>query len=200
MIDLYEIASKRQSEQIEAGENTRASLHIPFNIKYKVGKFQTGLYKLIQLGVHPSEKNNDKYIVPDYQRSLVWSLENKQNLIYAVMNGSPIGEFIFSKKTVDTKDDYYHEWTIIDGQQRINTLRDFVANKFQDKDGRFYKDYSYREMIYLFEDFDNFSAFYIEDLTELEQVKIYLSKNLGGVVHTDEEIQRAKDFLAKLEL
>jgi hypothetical protein len=199
MIDLYEIASARVAEQKKKGEDTRASLYIPFDKKYKVRKFPTGLCKVVQLGVHPNERNNDKYIVPDYQRSLVWDLENKQNLIYAIMNGSPIGEFIFSRKTIDTKDNYYHEWIIIDGQQRINTLREFVTNKFQDKDGRFYKDYSYREMIYLFEDFDNFTASYIQDLTELEQVKIYLSKNLGGVVHTDKEIQRAKDYLAKLE-
>lgn len=199
MIDLYDMALKKQALQKAKGEDSRYSLYIPFDKRYEVRKFPTGLSRLIQLGKHPSDKNDDKYIVPDYQRDLIWTIENKQNLIYAIMNGSPIGEFIFSKKTIDTKSEYYHEWTVIDGQQRINALREFVTGQFKDKDGRFYCDYSYREMVYFFEDFDNFSASYIQNLTEIEQVKIYLSKNIGGVVHTSEEIERAKNFLSKLE-
>ena len=191
MIHLYEMAEQRAAEQRANNENTRAIKHIPFDVKYEVRKFPTGLFKIIEL----TQKAEDTYIIPKYQRDLKWTLEDNQNLIYSLMIGSPIGEFIFVKETVENTKAYCHTWTVIDGQQRINALREFVQNKYPDKDNRYYKDYSYREMVYLFEDFDNFSAVYIEDLTEIEQVEIYLSKNIGGVVHTTEEINKAQNYL-----
>ncbi|MFA6144043.1 MAG: DUF262 domain-containing protein [Sulfuricurvum sp.] len=198
-IDLYGISDERRKEQLRNNEDIRFLQTVPFDKKYQVKKFPTGLCKLIELGVQSNERNHDKYIVPEYQRDLVWSLENKQNLIYAIMNGSPIGEFIFARDTIDTKKDYHHEWRVIDGQQRINALREFIQNLFSDKDGRFYGDYSYREMVYLFEDFDDFSAVYIQDLSNEDQVKIYISKNVGGVAHTQDELQKARTYLANLE-
>lgn len=194
-IDLYAAADARHKQQLVYNEDSRFLYRVPFDKKYQIKKFPTGLCKLIELGL----KNEDKYIVPEYQRDLVWSLENKQNLIFAIMNGSPIGEFIFSRYTVDTPKDFHHEWSVIDGQQRINALREFVQNQFRDKDGRYYSEYSYREMVYLFEDFDNFSAVYIQDLSERDAVEIYISKNIGGVAHTEDELARAYQYLSKSE-
>jgi len=192
-IDLYSIADARRKEQHANNEDPRSLLRTPFDKKYQTKKFPTGLYKVIQLGLN----SEDKYIIPEYQRDLVWSLENKQNLIFAIMNGSPIGEFVFSRRTIDTPKDFHHEWSVIDGQQRINALREFVTNKFEDKDGRYYREYSYREMVYLFEDFSNFSAIYIQDLSEKEAVEIYISKNIGGVAHTQDELAKAYQYLSK---
>lgn len=194
MIDLYEIAHKRSQEQKENGEDTRHFVHIPFDKKFKTKKFSSGLAKIIELG----DRNGDELIIPDYQRDLVWSLENKQNLIFAIMNGTPIGEFIFTRETVESRVQYYHRWIVLDGQQRMNALKEFVQNVYPDRDGRFYSEYSYFEMRYLFEDFDGFSAVYIQDLPVKEQIEIYLSKNVGGVAHTEHELQKAKELLAKM--
>lgn len=194
IIDIFEIAHKRKKEQLDNKENTRDTKYIPFSEKYDVKTINYGLYFLIELG---AKANDDKYIIPDYQRELVWSLKNKQNLIFSIMNGSPIGEFIIAKDTVDKKIQYYHIWTIIDGQQRINALKEFALNKFKDLDGRYFKDYSYREMTYLCEGFSNFNIIIVQNLTPKEQVEIYLAKNIGGVVHTEEELEKAKQFLLK---
>ena len=58
--------------------------------KYKVSN-SDGNYisALIMLGY----EYDDKYIVPDYQRELKWSLEQKQNLIKSILYGNPIGDF-----------------------------------------------------------------------------------------------------------
>ena len=194
-MDLYEILKQRKQEQVNNKEDTRYSKYTSFDKKYNTRKMATGLHNVIQLGVKYEE---DKYIIPAYQRELVWSLENKQNLIKAIMQGSPIGEFIFAKEIIDMKDDYHIKWTIIDGQQRINSIREFISNKFKDSDDRYFKEYSYREMTYLIEEFTNFSAVYIEDLSEKEQIEIYLSKNTGGVVHTKTELQKAQDYMTSL--
>ena len=116
-----------------------------WNKKFKIKKFPSGLAKIIELG----DRNGDELIIPDYQRDLVWNLENKQNLIFAIMNGTPIGEFIFARETVDSKAQYFHRWVVLDGQQRMHALKEFVQNVYPDRDGRFYSDYSYREMVYL---------------------------------------------------
>jgi len=194
MIDLYALAHLKHAAQKENGDDLNYFKHIPFDRKYKVRKFPSGLAKIIELG----DKNEDELIIPDYQRDLVWTLENKQNLIYAIMNGTPIGEFIFARETVDKKTVFFHRWIVLDGQQRMNALKEFVQDVYPDKDGRFYSEYSYREMVYLFEDFDGFSAMYIQDLSEKDQIEIYLSKNIGGVAHTELELQKAKELLAKM--
>lgn len=196
IINTFEITRLRKEEQLSKGENTRVTKYIPFSERYELKTINYGLYFLIELGV---KDNKDQYIIPDYQRELVWTTENKQNLIYAIMNGSPIGEFIFAKDTVDTKTEYYHKWIVIDGQQRINALKEFVLNTFADLDGRYFKDYSYREMTYFLENYTNFNFVSIKNLSLKEQVEIYISKNIGGVVHSNEEIEKAKSFLESIQ-
>lgn len=192
IINTFEIALKRKEEQLLNNENTRETKYIPFSERYDLKVMNYGLYFLIELG---AKDNSDLYIIPDYQRELVWTLENKQNLIYAIMNGSPIGEFIFAKDTVESKTEYYHKWIVIDGQQRINALKEFVTNEYTDLDGRYFKDYSYREMTYFLENYTNFNFISINNLSLKEQVEIYISKNIGGVAHSNDEIKKAKDFL-----
>lgn len=198
MVDLYEIADVRRTQQKLNNEDINSLKYIPFDKKYKLRALPEHLGKLIEFGEN-ARRNEDVFIIPEYQRDLVWSLENKQNLIFSIMNGSPIGEFIFVRETVDTKKEYYHRWIIVDGQQRLNALKEFVNNDFADKDGRYYVEYSYREMVYFFEEFSAFKAVYIQDLPEKEQIEIYLSKNVGGVAHTEAELQKAKDLLKMME-
>lgn len=195
IIDTFAFSGDKKKIQLKNGEDSRYVKYIPFDEKYDTKQMSYGLYFLIELG---AKNNGDLYIVPEYQRGLVWTLENKQNLIFAIMNGSPIGEFIFAKDTIDTKKEYYHKWTIIDGQQRVQTLKEFYLNQFPDLDGRFFKDYSYREMTYFLENFSKLNIIVIQNLTPKEQVEIYISKNIGGVAHTKEEIDKARKFLDNL--
>ncbi len=194
-IDAFKIARQRKEEQLLSNENTRETKYIPFSERYDLKVMNYGLYFLVELG---AKDNQDLYIVPDYQRELIWTLENNQNLIYAIMNGSPIGEFIFAKDTVESKTEYYYKWIVIDGQQRINALKEFVLNKYVDLDGRYFKDYSYREMTYFLENYTNFNFVSIENLSLKEQVEIYISKNIGGVAHSNDEIEKARIFLNNL--
>ena len=113
VIDIFSIMRSRRYEQILKGEDVNKFLHIPFNQKYKnkIKTIPSNLFSIFQIGFQAT--NNDKYIVPDYQRGLVWKLENKQHFIAAIMSGSPIGDFIFSRKEVYTVDDFYYEWEVI---------------------------------------------------------------------------------------
>jgi hypothetical protein len=65
-----------------------------------------------------------------YQRKLVWTLTEKQQLVSSVFNGYPIPAVLLAER-----DDGYE---IIDGLQRLFTLTSFVETSFPSSDGRFF--------------------------------------------------------------
>lgn len=190
--NILSILDDRRTEQLKNNEDIKSFKVIPFNIKYSIETLPCGLLQIIGMGL---EYEEDDLIIPEYQRDLVWDKLTKQNLIYSIMNGSPIGEFIFSR---EEKPDFGYIWSVIDGQQRINAIQSFCQNEFKDLDGRYFKEYSYYEMKYFIEGFRNYSAFFIRNLPLKEQIEIYLAKNVGGVKHTKKELEKAKKLLEEL--
>jgi hypothetical protein len=84
-------------------------------------------------------------ISPKYQRNSVWNNNAKSYLLDSIIKGYPVPQ-IFLRQLVDTKTRKTTR-EIIDGQQRIRTIIDFVENKFpilsshnQVLGGKFYKD------------------------------------------------------------
>ena len=71
--------SSRRDEQILKGEDVNKFLHLSFDKKYKIKTLPLSLFSIFQIGFQAT--NNDKYIIPDYQRNLVWKLENKQHFL-----------------------------------------------------------------------------------------------------------------------
>lgn len=59
---------------------------------------------------------------PDFQRKEVWNRERKSQLIESLLLKIPIPMFYVSS-------DEKSNWTVVDGLQRISTLRDFVLGK-----------------------------------------------------------------------
>ncbi len=59
---------------------------------------------------------------PDFQRKEVWNSERKSQLIESMLLKIPIPMFYVSS-------DEKSNWTVVDGLQRISTLRDFVLGK-----------------------------------------------------------------------
>lgn len=63
-----------------------------------------------------------KVTLPSYQRTFVWSKQKKEDLISTIKKGLPIGTILLSEK----QDGYQ----IIDGLQRIATMKDFQKNPY----------------------------------------------------------------------
>lgn len=61
-------------------------------------------------------------LTPDFQRNEVWDAERKSQLIESLLLKIPIPMFYVSS-------DEKSNWTVVDGLQRISTLRDFVLGK-----------------------------------------------------------------------
>lgn len=64
----------------------------------------------------------DRYYVPDYQRELVWTPPKQSKFIESVLMGLPI-PFVFFWQDKDGR------MEIVDGSQRLRTIRDFMADK-----------------------------------------------------------------------
>lgn len=73
--------------------------------------------------------NNELTISPKYQRNSVWTEKAKSYLIDTIVRGLPIPP-IFLRQMVDvsTKKTYRE---LIDGQQRVRAIIEFVENKFR---------------------------------------------------------------------
>lgn len=67
---------------------------------------------------------------PDYQRDLVWTIEDKTQLIESIFNYVDIGKFVFFRRNFQVADKLYE---IIDGKQRLSTLIEFYEDRFKYK-------------------------------------------------------------------
>ena len=85
--------------------------------------------------------DGDIDLSPDFQRNLVWDSIQKSRLIESVLLRIPLPMFYFSE-------DEEGRITIVDGLQRLTTIKDFMDNKFALKkleylkdscEGRYYK-------------------------------------------------------------
>ena len=64
--------------------------------------------------------------IPDVQRELVWTKSQKQLLIDSLFKDYDIPKIYFEVRIVDGKQVFY----VIDGQQRINAILEFLKNGF----------------------------------------------------------------------
>jgi len=64
---------------------------------------------------------------PEYQRGRAWSGPQQKQFIDSILRGYPVPTIFLHDKTAEANDGMYH---IIDGQQRINALREFIAGDY----------------------------------------------------------------------
>lgn len=91
--------------------------------------------------IHQMIGNGDIDLNPDFQRNLVWDSKQKSRLIESILLRIPLPMFYFAE-------DKEGKLIVVDGLQRISTIRDFMDNKFPLKglqylgsscDGRYYE-------------------------------------------------------------
>ena len=64
---------------------------------------------------------------PPYQRGLVWSRPQKQLFIDSLIRDFDIPK-LYLRRTTDTDSQY--EWEVVDGQQRLKAIWEFIGNEF----------------------------------------------------------------------
>lgn len=110
-----------ESEQ-SGTENTESALpeeHSPFNpeeIKVHAKSFSLRL-------ISDMIDDRDIDLSPDFQRNFVWNSAQKSRLIESILLRIPLPMFYFSE-------DDEGRITIVDGLQRLTTIKEFMDNKF----------------------------------------------------------------------
>jgi hypothetical protein len=139
------------------------------------------LFRTIRRGFWINEK---------YQRGYVWTDNDKTRLIDSIFKGVRIGEFVFIENT------HKHDWTyeVLDGQQRLTTLVDFVMSRFKYR-GFYYHELSAKDRNY----FENLSVACVElngkHLDDKAKAQIFLLTNIAGVPQIEEHLAKVKALL-----
>lgn len=130
IIDLEQSGINNSEETIK----TENKPYDPERIKVRTDKIS-----LVQISAMID--NGDIDLTPAFQRNLVWDAFRKSRLIESILLRIPLPMFYFSE-------DLEGRLTIIDGLQRISTIKEFMENKFPLKnlqylencEGRYFKE------------------------------------------------------------
>jgi len=128
---------------------------------------------------------------PDYQRELVWDLDDKVALIDSIFQRIDIGKFTFIKKPFAVNQKGYE---ILDGKQRLSALVEFYEDRFKYR-GKTFSQLHPRDRGY----FRCFSISIGETnhMTDKEKYEYFLRLNVGGKPQDPNHIRYVKGLLEK---
>ncbi len=157
----------------------------------------------------PEVNYNSIVVGPDgediiYQRPLVWTRNENQLLIESIYNNIEIGKFVIRTRSWAWVQNRFNagKWEntafadVVDGKQRLNTILDFVSNKFPDMHGNFYHDLSDQAQR-KFLGFMKFAYLELdENTTDENTLKTFLAINFAGAPMSREHI----DYVRSIKL
>ena len=132
---------------------------------------------------------------PDYQRELVWDLEDKLKLVDSIFSNVDIGKFAFIRRSYDrTGNSTPHLYEILDGKQRLSTIIEFMEDRFKWR-GFFYSELHNKDQWH----FDNYKIAVAEtDNMSKEQIyRYFLKLNTGGKPIATEHLDKIEALLKK---
>ena len=137
-----------------------------------------------------SEEFESLQLNPDFQRGHVWSEEQQIKYVeYKLRGGYHSSDIYFNHP--GWQGNYKGEFVLVDGLQRLTAARKFMNNEIK----------AFGHLISEFEDRFPWTEvnfyFNVNNLkTRKEVLQWYLDLNTGGVVHSDEEINKVKNLMA----
>ena len=147
-------------------------------------------------------KRRDRYEIPDWQREEVWDLARKQALIDSILRGWRLPKFYFVTSGTNPP-----SYDVVDGQQRLATIFEFLDNELELSDetaakfgGKTYKELSpdVSDHVDDFEiDFDE-----IEEATDEELMEFFQRLQSGLQLNSSEKLNavpsKLKTFCKKM--
>lgn len=160
-----------------------------------------GNYYRISVPVDGIESQLGRYIEtykldfdPPYQRGYVWTKKQKVKFIEHLLSGNDSGkEIYFNCPDWMGSNLEIQNMQVVDGKQRLEALRGFISGNFKVFDVAEYKDLTWEDKskLGLYFNINNL-------LDERDVVRWYLSMNTGGTVHTEKDLDVARDYLEQL--
>lgn len=130
---------------------------------------------------------------PDFQRGHVWNEKQQVSFVEFFLRGGITGrEILFN--CVGWMNDFRGPFVLVDGLQRLTALRKFLRDEllvFSTKHSEMGRINSLETTL----------IFCVNNLKTRKEVLIwYIELNSGGVVHTEEELNRVRELLEKEKL
>lgn len=88
-------------------------------------------------------KNKRLIMSPYFQRNLVWRLLHKIDFIKTILLGYPFPQIFIAKGSLDVEN-MQTTSCIVDGQQRMNSIMEFIKDKYK-VDGKLYSEFTSKE-------------------------------------------------------
>ena len=130
---------------------------------------------------------------PDFQRGHVWNEQQQVAYVeYLLKGGTGSRIFYFNcPNWMSGKLNRNSTFVCVDGLQRVTAIYKFLSNEIKAFD-HYYSEFE--DEI----DMLNCVRFNVNNLqTRREVLRWYLEMNIGGTIHTDEEIEKVKKLLKK---
>jgi hypothetical protein len=140
---------------------------------------------------------------PDFQRAHVWNQDQQAKYVEFVLRGGRSGRDLYFNCKNWNRYSIMSDYVIVDGKQRLNAVRKFLRNELPIfSDGSILNN---DKPIYLKEFTEPMRMrihlgfkWHVNDLaTRAEVLQWYLDFNAGGVVHTEEELNKVRKMLKK---
>ena len=126
--------------------------------------------------------DNNLVCRPKYQREFCYTDDKRNAVIDSIMKGLPLGVFYWS-----ICKDHEHEYEVLDGQQRIISICQYVAGEYS-IDHRFYFNLSSEEQAKV----DEYEIIvFICDGSEADRLAWFKRINIAGMVLTNQELLNA---------
>jgi hypothetical protein len=141
----------------------------------------------------------------EYQRGLVWTLEQKQLLIESIYNNIEIGKFVFrersfnwvEKRVKEGKLEHTAFKDLVDGKQRFHAIFGFINNEFSDLNGAYYNDLSNTAQRH-FRGYSNLMYIQMDEkTTDKDVLSQFLAINFTGVPMSRDHIEFVKNIKIK---
>jgi len=127
---------------------------------------------------------------PNYQRDLVWNMEQKLSLMDSIFNNVEIGKFTFIRH--DYSADRIFHYEILDGKQRLSTICEFYEDRFAWRGKKFSE--------LCAEDARHFTGFpviqgEVGEITEQQIYKLFVKMNTSGTPVSQEHLDKIKSLI-----
>lgn len=139
-------------------------------------------------------KSKKLILAPYFQRKLVWREAHKVDFIKTILDGFPFPEVFFSRGRINL-DDMTSTISVVDGQQRLSTILQFIENDLE-VDGKTFKSLSAAEK----EDFLKYEIAIIDlDLPDNDSTIIEIFKRLNRTFYALSSIEKQATEFASSE-
>lgn len=125
----------------------------------------------------------------EFQRGLVWTLEQKELLLHSIYFNCPIGAFVLNRRSFSDPNFCYD---VLDGKQRLMAIVGFYEGRFK-YDGKFYRELCFDDRHH-FDDYP-ISVINTQELTELQKMKVFLRYNTTGKPIAQEHLEKVQKMI-----